>query len=29
MSGVNQITVVGNVGSAPELSYRQNNVSFR
>src|SRR5205823_12451470 len=28
MSGVNQITIVGNVGSAPELSYSQNNVPF-
>ncbi|MCZ2156664.1 MAG: single-stranded DNA-binding protein [Bryobacterales bacterium] len=28
MSGVNQITIVGNVGSAPELSYAQNNVPF-
>jgi len=28
MSGVNQITIVGNVGSAPELSYGQNNVPF-
>ena len=26
MSGVNQITIVGNVGSAPELTYGQNNV---
>ncbi len=26
MSGVNQITIVGNVGSAPELTYAQNNV---
>ena len=28
MSGMNQITIVGNVGSAPELSYGQNNVPF-
>ena len=28
MSGINQITIVGNVGSAPELSYGQNNVPF-
>ena len=28
MSGVNQITIVGNVGSPPELSYGQNNVPF-
>ena len=28
MSGVNQIMIVGNVGSAPELSYGQNNVPF-
>ena len=28
MSGDNQITIVGNVGSAPELSYGQNNVPF-
>lgn len=28
MSGVNQITIVGNVGSAPELSYGQNNNPF-
>jgi single-strand DNA-binding protein len=28
MSGVNQITIVGNVDSAPELSYGQNNVPF-
>src|SRR5262245_1237653 len=28
MSGVNQITIVGNVGSSPELSYGQNNVPF-
>ena len=28
MSGVNQITIVGNVGSAPELGYGQNNVPF-
>src|SRR5919197_4004337 len=28
MSGVNQITIVGNVGSAPQLSYSQNNVPF-
>jgi len=28
MSGVNQITIVGNVGSSPELSYSQNNVPF-
>jgi single-strand DNA-binding protein len=28
MSGVNQITIVGNVGSAPELSYSQNSVPF-
>jgi single-strand DNA-binding protein len=28
VSGVNQITIVGNVGSAPELSYGQNNVPF-
>jgi single-strand DNA-binding protein len=29
MSGVNQITIVGNLGSsAPELSYGQNNVAF-
>ena len=27
-SGVNQITIVGNVGSAPELSYGQNSVPF-
>jgi single-strand DNA-binding protein len=25
MSGVNQITIVGNVGSTPELSYGQNS----
>jgi single-strand DNA-binding protein len=28
MSGVNQITIVGNVGSNPELTYSQNNVPF-
>jgi single-strand DNA-binding protein len=28
MSGVNQITIVGNVGSAPELSHGHNNASF-
>jgi single-strand DNA-binding protein len=28
VSGVNQVTIVGNVGSAPELSYGQNNVPF-
>jgi single-strand DNA-binding protein len=28
MSGVNQITIVGNVGSTPELKYTQNNVPF-
>ena len=28
MSGVNQITIVGNVGSAPELSYGLNNNPF-
>src|SRR2546421_12274654 len=28
MSGVNQITIVGNVGSNPELNYSQNNVPF-
>lgn len=28
MSGVNQITIVGRVGSTPELSYGQNNVAF-
>jgi single-strand DNA-binding protein len=28
MSGVNQITIVGNVGSAPELSYGQSGVPF-
>ncbi len=28
MSGVNQITIVGNVGSAPELKYTQNSVPF-
>jgi single-strand DNA-binding protein len=28
MSGVNQIMIVGNVGSAPELGYGQNNVPF-
>jgi single-strand DNA-binding protein len=28
MSGVNQITIVGNVGGTPELSYSQNNVPF-
>jgi single-strand DNA-binding protein len=28
MSGVNQITIVGNVGSPPELSYGQNNNPF-
>ncbi len=28
MSGVNQITIVGNVGSPPELSYGQSNVPF-
>ena len=28
MSGVNQITIVGNVGSVPELSYGQNNNPF-
>jgi single-strand DNA-binding protein len=28
MSGINQITIVGNVGSAPELSYGQNSVPF-
>ena len=28
MSGVNQMTIVGNVGSAPELSYSQTNVPF-
>jgi single-strand DNA-binding protein len=28
MSGVNQITIVGNAGAAPELSYGQNNQPF-
>jgi single-strand DNA-binding protein len=28
MSGVNQITIVGNVGSQPELNYGQNNNPF-
>ena len=28
MSGVNQITIVGHVGSAPELNYGQNSVPF-
>lgn len=28
MSGINQITIVGNVGSAPELKYTQNNIPF-
>jgi single-strand DNA-binding protein len=28
MSGINQITIVGNVGSAPDLKYTQNNVPF-
>ena len=28
MSGVNLITIVGNVGSPPELSYGQNNLPF-
>lgn len=28
MSGVNQITVVGHIGSPPALSYSQNNVPF-
>ena len=28
MSGVNQITIVGNAGSPPELSYGQSNVPF-
>jgi single-strand DNA-binding protein len=28
MSGVNQITIVGNVGSPPELNYGQNSVPF-
>lgn len=28
MSGINQITVVGHVGSAPELRYGQNNTPF-
>lgn len=28
MSGVNQITIVGYAGGAPELSYGQNNVPF-
>ena len=28
MSGVNQITIVGNVGSNPELNYSQSNVPF-
>jgi single-strand DNA-binding protein len=28
MSGVNQITIVGHAGGAPELSYGQNNVPF-
>jgi single-strand DNA-binding protein len=28
MSGVNQITIVGHVGSTPELSYGQSNVPF-
>jgi single-strand DNA-binding protein len=28
MSGVNQITIVGNVGSAPELSYGQSGMPF-
>src|SRR5437016_13681173 len=28
MSGVNQIMIVGNVGSSPELSYGQNSVPF-
>ncbi len=28
MSGINQITIVGNVGSPPELSYGQNNIPY-
>jgi len=28
MSGINQITIVGNVGSTPELKYTQNNIPF-
>ena len=28
MSGINSITIVGNVGSAPELKYTKNNVPF-
>ena len=28
MSGVNQITIVGNVGAAPELNYGQNNQPY-
>ncbi len=28
MSGVNQITIVGNVGSPPELIYGQNNIPY-
>lgn len=28
MSGLNQITIVGNVGAAPELSYSQNNQPY-
>ena len=28
MSGINQITIVGNVGSTPELSYGQSSVPF-
>jgi single-strand DNA-binding protein len=28
MSGLNQITIVGNVGAAPELSYGQNNQPY-
>ena len=28
MSGINQITIVGNVGSSPELKYTKDNVPF-
>lgn len=28
MSGINNITIVGNVGSAPELKFTQNNVPY-
>jgi single-strand DNA-binding protein len=28
MSGINQITIVGHVGSAPELKFNKNNVPY-